>query len=590
MFRTVLIGALFAICGVAHSADIYVATTGNDSTGSGTLANPYATPRKAAQMANPGDTILVRGGTYSGDYVELTDDNVTLKSYPGEWAVISMPTSGTTNVTVWIYGTGVRLENIEISGGSPYCIHVVDPCDGCEINDCKIHGSDWIGIKVSQPDNVKLRRCEIYDTGSVTAGGMGIDCVNGDNLLIEDCHFHDCNGTGIYMKGGLRNALVQRNLVMNVNGDGILLGESTGVAFMDAVGNPQLYEAIDGVVRNNIIVNAANSGLITYGSLDCQWYNNTIYNSSVNNGAGLRIIKGAHAGYPDTPCKGGLFRNNIVMVGNSARPYIHIVQDSHDGSIGFNNNRYFNTGTANGVFWDELNIATAAYNLSLSAWNTRTGWDGASTEGNPGVSATTYHLNGGSPCIDAGTTITGFSDDYDGNTRTGSWDIGADETGGTALQTPPPAGTIGTGGGQPPAGTPTAPSGLNATLNGSDVDLTWTENSNNETGFRIERKVGTGSYSTVATTAAGATTYTDTAAPAGATVTYRVIAVNVSGDSLPSNEDSVVTPGGGSGSSGSGGSGGGGGGGCSALPSATFACGLLVLLTLATIRSSRAVR
>jgi len=570
--RTALIGVLLACCGAAPAADIYVATTGSNTTGDGSIGNPYATPRHGAQQANAGDTIILRGGSYGGEYVELTDDNVTMRSYTGEWAIISMPTSGTTSVTVWIYNTGVKLERLEIVGGSPYCIHIVDPCDGCEINDCVIHGSDWIGIKVSQPDNVKLRRCEVYNTGTVTAGGMGIDCVNGDNILIQDCHFHDCNGTGIYLKGGLRNAVVERNLVRNVAGDGILLGESTGVAFMDLVGNPSLYEAIDGVVRNNIVANAAASGLVTYGSKDCLFVNNTIYNCATGTGgAGLRLFKAAHTGYPDTPIDGTRFLNNIVVVGQATRPFVQVTDSAHNGNVGFNYNRYHNLGTANGVFWDELVAATAAYNLSLAAWQARTGFDQFSTAGDPDMSATTYHLNGTSPCITQAQFQTGFSDDYDLNARGTLWDIGADQFGGTALPTPPPGGTVGTGGVAP--ATPAAPTGLQHTFTGS-IDLVWIDNSNNETGFRIERRKGTGSYTTLATVGAGVTSYSDNDICPGQFY-YRVFAFNAAGDSAPSNEimESLSGP-----SSGDCGDKGDDGGGCAVT---TVEAGLAVLLAFA---------
>lgn len=46
-------------------ADIYVATTGNDTTGVGSEANPYATPGKAAGVAVENDVIYVKSGTYT---------------------------------------------------------------------------------------------------------------------------------------------------------------------------------------------------------------------------------------------------------------------------------------------------------------------------------------------------------------------------------------------------------------------------------------------------------------------------------------------------------------------------------------------
>jgi hypothetical protein len=46
-------------------ADIYVTTTGNDTTGDGSSGNPYATPGKAMGVAASGDTVYVKTGTYA---------------------------------------------------------------------------------------------------------------------------------------------------------------------------------------------------------------------------------------------------------------------------------------------------------------------------------------------------------------------------------------------------------------------------------------------------------------------------------------------------------------------------------------------
>ena len=86
---------------------------------------------------------------------------------------------------------------------------------------------------------------------------------------------------------------------------------------------------------------------------------------------------------------------------------------------------------------------------------------------------------------------------------------------------------------------PAAPSNLAAsTASGSSAILTWTDNSSNESGFRIERKVGTGAYATLFTTAANVVTHTDSALGAG-TYTYRVLATG-SPVSAPSNEVVVL--------------------------------------------------
>jgi len=86
------------------------------------------------------------------------------------------------------------------------------------------------------------------------------------------------------------------------------------------------------------------------------------------------------------------------------------------------------------------------------------------------------------------------------------------------------------------AALPAAPSGLSGAVAGSQVNLTWTDNSTNETGFRIERAVNGGGFAAIGTTLANVTTFTDAGViAAGTAYSYRVFAYNAAGDSLPSN-------------------------------------------------------
>ena len=87
---------------------------------------------------------------------------------------------------------------------------------------------------------------------------------------------------------------------------------------------------------------------------------------------------------------------------------------------------------------------------------------------------------------------------------------------------------------------PAAPSNLNATIsNGDAANLTWTDNSSNETGFRIEKKTGAGgTWGTLTTKAANSTSHTDGSLTAN-TYFYRVVATGTP-DSAASNEVVVV--------------------------------------------------
>src|SRR5207248_3334817 len=91
---------------------------------------------------------------------------------------------------------------------------------------------------------------------------------------------------------------------------------------------------------------------------------------------------------------------------------------------------------------------------------------------------------------------------------------------------------------QPPA----APSNLTATAaSSSQVNLTWADNSGNETGFKVERAAPGGSFVQVALVGASVTAYSDTGLAAGTQYSYRVRATNAAGDSAYSNTASATT-------------------------------------------------
>ncbi|HIJ73521.1 MAG TPA: hypothetical protein HPP83_05400 [Candidatus Hydrogenedentes bacterium] len=90
---------------------------------------------------------------------------------------------------------------------------------------------------------------------------------------------------------------------------------------------------------------------------------------------------------------------------------------------------------------------------------------------------------------------------------------------------------------------PNAPTNLSATgVSDTQVDLVWTDNATDETGFKIERSSTSGSgYGQIGTNPADDTTYSDTGLSKGTVYWYRVRAYNAGGDSAYSNEDDGTT-------------------------------------------------
>ena len=85
---------------------------------------------------------------------------------------------------------------------------------------------------------------------------------------------------------------------------------------------------------------------------------------------------------------------------------------------------------------------------------------------------------------------------------------------------------------------PDAPSLLNSNpINNTQINLSWTDNSNNEDGFKIERKTtASGTYSEIAQVGPNINTYNNTGLTGGTEYCYRVRSYNAVGNSSYSNE------------------------------------------------------
>jgi hypothetical protein len=79
------------------------------------------------------------------------------------------------------------------------------------------------------------------------------------------------------------------------------------------------------------------------------------------------------------------------------------------------------------------------------------------------------------------------------------------------------------------AGEPTPPSNLAVMELDRGAHLTWKDNSDDEGGFMLERKAGTGNFEVYKSLDFNTTQYHDAAITAGMTYTYRVMAMPKSG-------------------------------------------------------------
>ncbi|WP_165967311.1 right-handed parallel beta-helix repeat-containing protein [Luteimonas aestuarii] len=442
-------GALFAglvlSCALpASAAELFVATNGNDSSGNGSSSNPYRTVKRAISAGTTGDTITIRAGTYNECDVRLRQ-RMTLRSPSGQRARIhcDINTSNTVTVQIDPGASGSRLSNLEISGGFFYGVMLQTNwyqggpasntgASDVVLEDLLVHGTGRDGIKITPKSNrAIIRRVEIHSTGQRDSGNAdGIDNVNGDGMLVEDSYIHDTATTGLYFKGGARNVIVQRNRIENTGNAGILVGFDTSPEFFDLTVNPQYYEAIGGIVRNNVIRNTAHTGIGLYSSRDAVVANNTIVNAaqSAHSAIMFGIVfqgYGSHAGRP--PNLNPRIQNNLVIQNNNRCIEVRYSTElgglsALSGSPGTDWNGYSNGCT----FRDSRPNSGISGAGTLAQWRAARGTDANSKQAAYTVSAS-GHLPANSPAINAGTTVAEVTDDIDRQARVAPYDIGADE-------------------------------------------------------------------------------------------------------------------------------------------------------------------
>jgi parallel beta-helix repeat protein len=458
-----ILGFFFGAAPLAalYAADWYVSTSGNNATGNGSLALPF---RTLAHVLSPANAIVSAGDTInliapSGNNV-FNECNVrlrvrlTLQSAAGSSAHIRCDISVANSVAVQVDpgASGSVIRNLEISGGAFYGIFLQTNWDqtgnpngsgasNVLIEDVKVHDTGRDCIKITpKSNNITIRRAEIWNSGAGYAPGTplanknaeGIDNVNGDGMIVEDSYIHDTATTGVYFKGGARNVIVQRNRIENAGAAGILVGFDTSPEFFDLVANPNYYEAIGGIVRNNVIRNTNYAGIGLYASNNSVVANNTIVNVAQLAHAAIYFGVTFQDYDPDAkrPANNNPFiRNNLAI--QTGKPCMSIRYSSElgglsglNGSANSNYNAFHNTAGA--CSFSDARPLPNSFNGNLAGWRTRTGGDANTIETTLSVSAI-GRLSAGSAAIGAGQAIAQVSDDIDRQTRSAPYDIGADE-------------------------------------------------------------------------------------------------------------------------------------------------------------------
>ena len=406
---------------------IYVSPDGNDSGARGNIDSPFRSINAALAAADPGDTIILRGGTYrEGVNVRVRKPNITIKSARGEWAVIDLTNYNSghdedSGVYFDVDSSGGRLKCVEVIGGYyAVCMETKwdwgDPNDrggasNIVIEDCILHDSRDDVVKVKPNcDDVTIRYNEIFNSGREFIGhpgfergdcnSEGIDNVNGDRMIVQNNYIHDICSNAIYAKGGAIDALIENNIIVRAYGAGIMVGFDTDPDYFDLTVNPRYYENIGGIVRNNLIMDTGWEGIGLYASKDAQIYNNTLvnvdngglYHSAIYFGLSFQAWEDG-AGRPAS-VNPNIHHNIVSQPASFNRAMIEIRFANEDqlgempaleGNPVMGHNCYFIAGRSSS-FGDRRPNSTLE-NAGLSAWQSHIGGDSGSIEVDPGFDA-----------------------------------------------------------------------------------------------------------------------------------------------------------------------------------------------------------
>ena len=509
-----------------QAADRYVSLSGNDAN-AGTLAAPFRTVTHAATVAQPGDTIHVRGGVYS-ERVKIyskgtASARITFKSYNSEKVTFDGATVPSDKAVVTLNET----EYVDFTG-------------------FEVRNAPYIGILGWYAKQTRILNNDVHDTvrggiwvGADTTGYSSDITVSGNsvhNTVLEN-QYHNMGGggwAGAVVVSVTERATITSNRIWNNDGEGLISLRSNhhvvrGNTIWDNF-SVELY--IDNsrfaTVDRNLVYNTGNPRYLRDGKraagIAVANETNANMNPSSDNVFSNNIVVGTRWGFYYGAWESGGGLKNTKVVNNTfygtTDAIVEIENDAHANSV-VQNNIFHGTGAPTPRYTGAGAGVTYANNL----WYGGTAGPAASATdvlANPmlanagGVTSADYKIRAGSAAIAKALNLASLvTTDHFGSARSTPFDIGAHQLGSAAADTVPP----------------TVPANLRPTSgNATSITFAWDASTDN---------VGVAGYVIVRNgseiAGVGPTTFTDTTAVAEKIYAYQVIAVDAAGNrSAPS--------------------------------------------------------
>jgi hypothetical protein len=256
------------------------------------------------------------------------------------------------------------------------------------------------------PSNLTFIQCESYLNGTDSSLHQGFYIQNCDDVLIYRCIAHDNAAHGFQTVVNCTNLTLRRCRSYTNGGHGI-----------------ELYTLDIGagiVIDHNLVHGNTRNGVrISDDCLGVSLLNNTFVNNGLN-GTNHNIT------FSGVGTSGNILKNNLsvydeaIVGGGKWAIYVPDTDTLSDNTL--DNNCYIVLNGSN------AGQTIASVDTSLATWQSN-GADANGLNADPLlVSSSDFHLQSGSPCINAGADV-GLSEDFDGNPSVGVPDIGAFESG-----------------------------------------------------------------------------------------------------------------------------------------------------------------
>ncbi|MDP4536377.1 right-handed parallel beta-helix repeat-containing protein [Alkalimonas collagenimarina] len=278
----------------AEGRFLYVDAAAEASDADGSVDKPFSTITAALNQAKPHDEIIIAAGDYH-ERLRIRQPHITLRADALHQARVISPNDDRSVYFALRIDAGAhhtRVIGLDISGGYFYTVSLESTWSQNNperkgvshvlLSQNRFHASGRDVMKLKpMVEHVVIERNEIFNSGQRdSSNAEGIDNVNAHFMTVQDNYIHSIATTGVYAKGGARNSVIQRNLIRDVGSAGILVGFDTSPDFFDLAENPEMYEAINTMVDNNIIDGTGNSGIGVYAAKNSLIRHNTVLNSA----------------------------------------------------------------------------------------------------------------------------------------------------------------------------------------------------------------------------------------------------------------------------------------------------------------------